>query len=84
MDNGAQSLKVDEDIVSGDKDDGVQRVPEDELDKGVLNLPLEEDSHPGEQVPSLSVDKGIVLGDMEEGVQSLPADEMEEGDQSFL
>ena len=70
--------------MSGDKDDGVQSLPEDELDKGVLNLPLDEDSLPGEQVPSLSVDKGIVLGDMEEGVQSLPTDELDEGVQSFL
>ena len=41
--------------MSGDKDNGVQSLPEDELDKGVLNLPLVEDSLLDEQVPSLSL-----------------------------
>ena len=53
--------------MSGDKDDGVQSLPEDELDKGfqslpedeldkgVLNLPLDEDSLHDEQVPRLSL-----------------------------
>ena len=46
LDSGVQSLEANKNIVLSDKDD---------LDEGVLNLPLDEDSLHDEQVPSLSL-----------------------------
>ena len=41
-------------------DEGLQSVPEDELDKGVQSLPLDEDSLLGEQVPGLDGHEAVV------------------------
>ena len=76
MDNGVQSLKVDEDIVSGDKDDGVQSLPEDDWDEGFQSL-LEDELDNG--VQSLEADKDIIFGNKDGGVQSLSVDDLDEG-----
>ena len=60
LDSGVQSLEANEDIVFGNKDNGVQSLPVDDLDKGVQCLPLDEDSLPGEQVPSLDGHEAMV------------------------
>ena len=60
MDNGVQSLKVDEDIVFVDKDEGIQSLPVDDLDEGVQSLALDEDSLLDGQVPSLDVHEAVV------------------------
>ena len=67
---------MDENIVSGDKDDGVQSLPEDYWDEGFQSLPEGElDSG----VQSLEANENIVFSNKDNGVQSLPVDDLDEG-----
>ena len=60
MDNGVHSLKVDKDIVSGDKDNGVQSLPEDEVDDGVQSLSEDEVDEGFQSLPKDELDEGIL------------------------
>ena len=67
---------MDKDIVSGDKDNSVQSLPEDDWDEGFQSLPEGElDSG----VQSLKANENIVFGNKDNGVQSLPVDDLDEG-----
>ena len=54
LDEGFQSLPEDE------LEEGLESLSEDELDEGIQCLPLDEDSLPGEQVPSLDGHEALV------------------------
>ena len=59
MDNGALSLIVDEDIVLVDAEEGVQSLPEDELDEGLQSLPEDELDEGLQSIPEDELDKGV-------------------------